>query len=135
MARTAVDLSLAELERILSDRKIQVAELEKRREKLLKELSKVESELQAILGKRGKSLRRVGVRGPRVKNERSLREHIVEVLSKSKKGYVLTDIAAKVLEAGYKSNSKNFNNMIYQCLYNTDGIKHDLETDCYLLVK
>lgn len=139
MARKATDFSLAELEHILGERKVQAQELEKRRDQLSKELAKVEAELQGIVGTKQKAGRKgvkKGVRrGKRVKNDRSLREIIFDLLGKSKKGITLADLEVKVPEAGYKSSSKNFSNMVYQCLYNSEGIAKDPETGCYHLVK
>lgn len=135
MARAASDFSLAELERILDERKSQAHELGKRRDQLNKELAKIEAELQGIVGTKRKGARK-GVRsGKRVKNERSLREVLFDILAKAKKGCTLADLEVKVPEAGYKSSSKNFSNMIYQCLYNSEGISKDPETGCYHLAK
>ena len=135
MARAASDFSLAELERILDERKSQAHELGKRRDQLNKELAKIEAELQGIVGTKRKGARK-GVRsGKRVKNERSLREILFDILAKTKKGCTLADLEVKVPEAGYKSSSKNFSNMIYQCLYNSEGISKDPETGCYHLAK
>ena len=135
MARAASDFSLAELERILDERKSQAHELGKRRDQLNKELAKIEAELQGIVGTKRKGARK-GVRsGKRVKNERSLREVLFDILAKTKKGCTLADLEVKVPEAGYKSSSKNFSNMIYQCLYNSEGISKDPETGCYHLAK
>ena len=135
MARAASDFSLAELERILDERKSQAHELGKRRDQLNKELAKIEAELQGIVGTKRKGARK-GVRsGKRAKNERSLREILFDILAKTKKGCTLADLEVKVPEAGYKSSSKNFSNMIYQCLYNSEGISKDPETGCYHLAK
>ena len=139
MSRAASNFSLAELESILDERKSQAHELGKRRDQLNKELAQIETELQGIVGTKRKGAKRgarKGVRrGKRVKNERSLREILFELLAKSKKGCTLADLEVKVQEAGYKSSSKNFSNMIYQCLYNSEGITKDPETGCYQLVK
>ncbi len=139
MSRAASNFSLAELESILDERKSQANELGKRRDELNKELAKIEAELQEIVGTKRKGAKkgaRKGVRrGKRVKNERSLREILFELLAKSKKGVTLAELEVKVPEAGYKSSSKNFSNMIYQCLYNSEGITKDPETGCYNLVK
>ncbi len=74
-------------------------------------------------------------RGARPKNERSLRDVISELLGKSKKGLTLEELTSKIVEAGYKSNSSNFSNMIYQNIYNSEGIVKDPETGCYSLVQ
>ncbi len=135
MARTASNFSLSDLERILDERKSQAIELTKRRDQLAKELAKIELELQGIHGKKRRGAPKGVRRGKRPKNERSLREIIFDLLGKSKKGLTLVDLEPKVIEAGYKSASKNFSNMIYQCLYNSQGIAQDPETGCYRIVK
>ena len=135
MARNASNFSLSDLERILDERKSQAQELGKRRDQLTKELAKIELELQGIIGTKRKGARKGARRGKRLKNERSLREIIFDLLGKSKKGITLADLELKVLEAGYKSSSKNFSNMIYQCLYNSQGVVQDPETGCYRIGK
>lgn len=135
MARTPANLSLSDLERILDERKSEAHELGKRRDQLTKELAKIDLELQGIVGTKRRGAKKGGRRGKRLKNERSLREIIFDLLGKSKKGITLADLEPKVLEAGYKSSSKNFGNMIYQCLYNSEGVTHDPETGCYRVEK
>lgn len=155
MSRAESEISVADLERILDARKSLVQELGKRRDALHKELAEIQEQLQGIVGtemklkksgaKRGRPPG-AGKRGPgrprgsknrgaRPKNERSLRDVISELLSKSKKGLTLEELTPKVVEAGYKSNSSNFSNMIYQNIYNSEGIVKDPETGCYSLVQ
>ena len=155
MSRAESEISVADLERILDARKSLVQELGKRRDALHKELAEIQEQLQGIVGtevklkksgaKRGRPPG-TGKRGPgrprgsknrgaRPKNERSLRDVISELLSKSKKGLTLEELTPKVVEAGYKSNSSNFSNMIYQNIYNSEGIVKDPETGCYSLVQ
>lgn len=162
MSRAESEISVADLERILDARKSLVQELGKRRDALHKELAEIQEQLQGIVGaevkikksgakrgrppgsgKRGPSSGKRGPgrprgsknRGARPKNERSLRDVISELLSKSKKGLTLEELTPKVVEAGYKSNSSNFSNMIYQNIYNSEGIVKDPETGCYTLVQ
>ena len=155
MSRAESEISVADLERILDARKSQVQELGKRRDALHKELAEIQEQLQGIVGaeekikksgakrgrppgsgKRGPGRPRGSKnRGARPKNERSLRDVISELLSKSKKGLTLEELTPKVVEAGYKSNSSNFSNMIYQNIYNSEGIVKDPETGCYSLVQ
>ncbi len=155
MSRAESEISVADLQRILDERKSLVQELGKRRDALHKELAEIQGQLQEIVGievavkktgaKRGRPAG-TGKRGPgrprgsknrgaRPKNERSLRDVISELLSKSKKGLTLEELTPKVVEAGYKSNSSNFSNMIYQNIYNSEGIVKDPETGCYSLVQ
>lgn len=127
--------NVGELERILEQRKTELQTLAKRREEVQAELNKLDREIQDLIGDgRGLgSLRRR--RRKRPANERSLRAVVLEILGKKKAGFKLADLAGQVTGTGYKSNSRNFRNVLYQCLYNTEGIKHDSETGCYKLAK
>ncbi len=154
MSQAGTGINVADLEKLLDQRKSLVQELGKKREALHKQLAEIEEQLTAIVGgqtivavkragaRRGrppgsgnKTPRGSKTRGRRPKNERSLRDVISEILSKSKKGLTLEELVPKVVEAGYKSSSANFSNMIYQNIYNSEGIAKDAETGCYTLVQ
>lgn len=132
MSRAQVSYSVAELEKILDERKGQLQDLAKRRDQAQKELDKIDSEIQDLVGPGG-TIGKFRRRRRRVKNDMSLRSVVKEILGKNKKGFTLADLADKVTETGYKSNSRNFRNVLYQCLYNTEGIVHDDATGCYRL--
>jgi hypothetical protein len=124
------DLSVIELERLLKVRKSRLDDLLRRRDRLQSQLGKLDEEIADLSGDR----QHVPVRsrrGPRIKNERSLREYVVEILGRSKKGLTLAELAQKVLDAGYKSDSANFRNVLYQCVYNTKDLYHDESTGTY----
>lgn len=128
MAKAAA-LSVADLERILEERKVKAIDLTRRREEIQKQLDDVERQLAELLGEG-----RVAPRGKRrVKNEMSLRHYVLDVLGKNKKGLSMADLTTKITEAGYKSSSNNFRNVLYQCLYNTKGIAFDRATGTYRL--
>ena len=134
MSAVPSSFSVADIERILDERKSQLQNLAKRRDQVQKELDKLDDELQSLVGAggvvgRGRRSRR------RVKNETSLRTVVLEILGKNKKGLTLADVADKVAETGYKSNSRNFRNVVYQCLYHTEAIVLDEATRCYKLKK
>ncbi len=131
MPKASTGISVAELERILDERKSQLIELAKRRDQIQKELNKLDQEIHGIIGVGPKSLRQ----RKRLKNAKPLRGVVLDILGKSKKGFTLADIEVKVSESGYKSASKNFKNVVYQCLYNTPEIVHDETTGCYRLEK
>jgi len=160
MSQTGSGINVADLEKLLDQRKSLVQELGKKREALHKQLAEIEEQLTAIVGgqamsavkgtgaRRGrppgsgnkkqsgnKKPRGSKNRGSRPKNERSLRDVVSDILSKSKKGLTLEELVPKVVEAGYKSNSTNFSNMIYQNIYNSEGITKDPSTGCYSLVQ
>lgn len=133
MAISAKKMSLAELERLLASKKGQLESLTKRREKLQQELEKVDQEIASIQGKgrasRGPAKRRVRRR----RNQPPLRDVVTGILSKNKKGLGLNELSEKVKATGYKSSSSNFNNVVYQCLYNTKAIQHDKDNGVYKL--
>lgn len=125
MAKTSPDLTVAELERMLNARKTALRDLLKRRAKVQKELDKVDAEIQILTGTTARR------RGARTKNKRSLRETVLELLKKNKKGYSLAELSRIILDSGYKTTSTNFRNVLYQCLYNTPGVYHDESTGTY----
>ena len=132
MSRAPAGFSVADLERILDERKVQLQDLAKRRDQVQKELDKLDAEIQGLVGVGG-SVGKIRRSRRRVKNAQSLRAVVLEIMGKNKKGFGLADLAVKVNEAGYKSSSRNFRNVLYQCLYNTEGIVHDDATGCYRL--
>lgn len=124
--------SVAELEKILDDRKAQLQQLGKRREELQAELEKLNNEILALMGEGGRMPRSTR-RRRRPENEKSLRAVVLDVLGKNKKGVTLADLSEKILATGYKSNSRNFRNVLYQCLYNAPDIWHVPDTKRYVL--
>jgi hypothetical protein len=132
MPTTHEELTVAELESMLTSRRIQLDELLKKRARVQQQLDQIDAEIAAL----GGDQRELPVRGrrhPKMKNERSLREHVEEILARSKRGLTLADLATKVIESGYKSTSHNFRNVLYQCVYNTRDVYHDESTRTYKL--
>ncbi len=125
MTKAANDLTVADLERILNSRRASLRDLIKRRSKAQKELDKIDSEIQLLTGTSGRN------RGRRGRNKQSLRQIVLELLTKNKKGYSLADLSRQILDSGYKTTSTNFRNVLYQCLYNTPGISHDESSGTY----
>lgn len=128
-------LSVADLEKILDERKAALQDLGQRRDVAQKALDDIDKQIQELMGddrSLGMGRRR---RRRRPKNEQSLRTVVLEVLKKNKAGLTLAMLADAVVETGYKSNSRNFRNVLYQCLYNTEAIIHDAPTGCYKLKK
>ena len=124
-----VDLSVADLQRLLDQRKSEWDGLARKKHKLERDLERVEKQMAVLEGRRG--ARRGRKIGKRPKNEKSLRETVLEVLGRSKKGFSLAELSERIIANGYKSNSGDFKNVVYQCLYNTDQIVHDPETGTY----
>jgi len=122
------DYSVADLEGMLEQRRTELQSLENKRAELSSELAKVEREIADLLGStssapRKKKTKKVAVRkkkasgARRPKNSKSLKDVIIEVLNDSKKGLNITQIMEKVQEAGYKTKSSSFKNVVYQNLY------------------
>ena len=137
MSRTAAELSVAELEKILQSRKSRIETLRKKRERLRNELLGVENEIRELEGRNpggSSAVMRERFRN-RPKNEKSLRTHVLDILGQHPGGLTLADLAAAILEQGYKTNSTNFKNVLYQCLYNSDRVKHDPTDGVYRILE
>lgn len=135
-------LSVAELERMLENRRAELTELTEKRERLAAELAECDRQIAemnggAVRGRgRGRG-RRVVVRKRRpgrVRNQPPLKQFVADVLEKHKKGLSLDDLSERVLGAGYKTNSGKFKNTLYQTLYNSrDRFDYDSGTKLYRL--
>ncbi|MGC1273748.1 MAG: hypothetical protein WBC44_08585 [Planctomycetaceae bacterium] len=139
MARTDA-LSVAELERMLDDRRAELAKLTDRREKLSSDLAECDARITELTGASrgggGKvARRRKPKRGRgRFRNQPSLKSIIVEILQKSKKPMSLDDVIEKVKATGYQSSSENFRQVAYLNLFNmkkNGEVEHDSETKLY----
>ena len=117
------DLSVSEIQVLLSKKQRRLQTLETRREKLVASLRRIEQEIAAIKGR--------GVSGPRPKNEKPLLDYVTDILGRNKSGLTLAELEKKVLAAGYKTNSGNFSNVIYQGIYHCDDVIHDPEVGRY----
>lgn len=129
MPEALQDLTVAELERMLDSRKSKLSSLFKKREKVLKELGQIDEDIKGLQGRGGYGLGR-----KRPRNEKSLRAVVHDVLAANKNGFALDPLSKKVLSSGYQSNSSNFKNVLYQCLYNTKEFIHDEQSGTYRLV-
>ena len=127
------ELTLAQLERMVAKRRSSLESLQKKRRNLLKELERLDKQIASLQGPRGNA--RPGTYAQRARNEKSLQTVVAEILTKSKKGLTLRALAERVLESGYKTNSNNFQNVLYQCLYNSKRFEHDPSTGNYVIVE
>ena len=127
MPKAAGVMTVSELEKMLEDRKVKAVELAKQRRDLQKQLEEIDRQLAEVMGAGRVVSRR------RLKNGKSLRSHVLAILRKSKRGYSMAQLRTRILAAGYKSSSSNFRNVLYQCLYNTEGVTYDPTTGCYKL--
>ncbi len=102
-------MSIGELQAELQRRERGIRKLERRREKLLDELAKVDSELGAVgaLGASGRIRRR-----PR--NEMNLVDSLAKVLDG--KTMSVTEVTQAVQKAGYITTAANFRTIVNQAL-------------------
>lgn len=129
-------LSLDELESLLKDRKHRIDELKKKQSALQRDLDRVSTEIAMIEGKSAKRTtkgKKKTVRRKRAKNRKALKEYVTDILQEARNGLTLAELHDRVLAAGYKSHSKSFKNVLYQCLYHGDEFLHDAETGIYTL--
>jgi len=137
MARNSNDLSVADLQRLLNDRESKLKDLRKRQKALQKELDVVDRRIDQLEG-RGTGAgrrRKSGAAVKRPENVKSLHAYVTELLAKNRQGFTLEQLATKVLGAGYNTNSSNFKNVLYQCVYNSKQVKHDDKSGTYKLVR
>lgn len=138
MAKRKKNLSVTDLEQMLQQKMSQLEILIERRKKLQEQVAGLDAEIQSVAGISGrasapkiklvakpKRMRR------RSKNKISLSSVVREVLGKNKKGLTSAELEEAVLATGYKSSSKNFRSMIYQCLGKAEDIALDSETKRY----
>ena len=133
MAKSRSELSVADLQRMLERKQSRLAALLKKRQSLQKTLATVEKQIAALEGSKSRSgtQKRRRKPGRRVKNARPLHVVVTEILSKTKAGLKVADLAEKVAATGYKSKSANFKNVVHQTLYNSDNIVRDKQTGKY----
>ena len=107
-------LTLSQLERLLDQRRRDLAKLQRQRSRIQKRLDTIDAKIHAAGGTAG------GGRGSagrsRVRNELSLQDAIHHVLSKTSGPMPVGDIMDKVLATGYKSKSANFRGIVNQTL-------------------
>jgi len=144
MAKKRKNLSISDLEGMLEQRLSHLTNLIERRKDLQDQISNLDREIQAVGGGAGAAPKakvglKVGVkkkvRRRRPKNQAALPTVVRETLAAHKDGLTTSDLEAAVLATGYKTNSKNFRAMIYQCLGKDKNIVHDKATKHYRLKK
>lgn len=109
----SAQMSIAELQAELHRRKKEAKKLAKQRAKLLKQLASVEAKLAAAGGAAGGRVRSGGLgqgAATRKKNSMNLLEALCQVLKG--KTMSVTDAAAAVQKAGYKTSSPHFRVMV-----------------------
>ena len=135
MAKAAREMTVSDLERLLDTKKTQLNAALKKRATFLKDLEQVEKRIRELEGKPRTTRKKTRRVRRRARNKVPLPAVVTEILAKSKKGLSLSELREKVLATGYKSNSANFKNVLYQCLYNSKKFIHDEKTKTYRLRK
>lgn len=121
----------------------EVREKKQRKQSLQTEIDTIAGEIEAILGHTVAAKGKRAVRNPNGKkkvtakatNELSLKKHIEKALRGHKRGLTISELETAVRTNGYKTNSKNFRNVVYQCLYQQKIAQHDEKTSKYKLAK
>ena len=134
--RKGSDLSVAQLEQLLAEKKGRLTTLGLKKATLTAQLSSVDQELESLQGASAPAPRRrrkSGGRGKRPKNTQSLGAVVNGILTETPKGLSLEDLVAKVISSGYKTKAKSFSNVVYQCVYNTKAIYRDKKSGTYRL--
>ncbi len=123
--------TVAQLEKILQKRRIELQRVIQQRNRLRKKLSQLEQRIIQISGAVPEELKSAR---KRPKNAKTLLQAVTETLAKHKQGLRLKDLANKVLASGYKTSSTDFPNTLYQSLYhNSDKLVHDAKAHTYRL--
>jgi hypothetical protein len=113
--RSTVDLSLAQLERLMQSRRTELTRLTRERDKVQKKLDTLNGRISEISGGLGNGTRGGGG-GTRARNAVNLPEVIHQVLTKAGAAMSVGDIMDKVRAGGYRSNSANFRGIVNQTL-------------------
>jgi hypothetical protein len=116
MARpnSGVNFNIAQLERILDDRRSELSKLERQRLDLQRRLNGLERQIIKVNGGLRGMRGRMG--GGRARNARSLVETIEEVMRGNGKAMRVGEIVDAVTATGYRSSSANFRGIVNQTL-------------------
>ena len=137
--RKSSELSLTQLRQLVDEKSSELSELKSQRSDLQKQLNEVERLIRETEGVGGgrRGRRRKSALGAetaksparkkkkvsrkkkvtRAKNKRSAKAYAAEILENESNGLTLNELAERILANGYKSNSSNFTNTLYQSLY------------------
>jgi hypothetical protein len=101
--------SIAQLEKMLVQRRSRIGSLERKRSKFLRQLDAINAQIAALGG---------SAHGPgsRPRNKTTLNEAIVTVLKKHGGAMKVSEIARHALDSGYSSSSSNFRVIVNQAL-------------------
>jgi hypothetical protein len=121
MARPAsgTNLTIAQLQRVLNDKKAELDKLHRQRSQLQKKMNVLDRQIERVNGGADgfRGVRGMGGGGgTRARNEHSLLDTIENVLRSAGKPLKVGDIMDGVLATGYRSGSANFRGIINQTL-------------------
>ena len=112
-------LTIAQLERLLENRRREAAELERERDKLVRQLDALDRRLGSLAGPGGRGRNGAsggGGRGGRARNPKSLVASMEAVLARAGKPMSVGEIVEAVQSGGYRSSSANFRGIVNQTL-------------------
>lgn len=117
MARPAsgTNLTIAQLQRVLNDKKSELDKLHRQKANLQKKVSLIDRQISRIGGGLD-GMRGHGGFGARPRNEKSLLATLEEVFKKAGRPLKVQEILDGVLASGYRSGSANFRGIINQTL-------------------
>jgi hypothetical protein len=112
------DLSISQLENMLAARRAKLGALERQRQTILGRLNKLDAKIVGLGGGASGHVGKVSHLGPRrrARNDKSLAEVILDVLTKHGGPMAVKDIIKAALATGYKSTSPQFRNIVNQQL-------------------
>ena len=118
MARPAsgTNLTIAQLQRVLEDKKSEVQKLLRQRAELQKRMNLLDRQIERVGGGAGGMSAARGGAGSRPRNARSLLDTIEGVMRDNGKPMRVPEILDAVLATGYRSGSANFRGIINQTL-------------------
>jgi chromosome segregation ATPase len=117
--------TIAQLQKELVAKEEQLERLQAARKKLASHMEKLDREIAALCGKQAvkkRRARRVKRAGRRARSGGSLGDVLAQVL-KGKGSVRVGDAAKMALEAGYKTTSKQFGNIVSQALATDERFK------------
>jgi hypothetical protein len=109
-------LTIAQLERMLDNRRREMTDLQRERSKLMQRLDALDRRLGALAGSGARFRNGGGGGGGRGRNSQSLVASMEAVLARSGKPMTVGDIMEAVRAGGYRSNSANFRGIVNQTL-------------------
>lgn len=112
--------SIGELERLLEAQRKRVASLQKKRDQLVAQITKIDEEIAGLIGEPRaprKARRRRRRRG------KSLAQFVLEVLGQSPEPKSAAEIAEAAIGAGYQTSSKKPVALVRQVLYKNPQIQ------------